>query len=160
MGVHRRPQVQRVGVGDLPELREALEGATPSVAPCFVGSRSIRRLFVFPLSRGIHTMQVKYGYDSIQDVRNARSRKLDRMESFFLAETMKYMYLIHDPDHGTLRCGHVVLRCFFSLISLVPRAPSLSVSLSVCLSILSLSLAVERLTCLSELCASVTLMRL
>lgn len=42
--------------------------------------------------------KVSYGYASLKDVRSTRSGKFDRMESFFIAETMKYMYLLHDPD--------------------------------------------------------------
>ncbi|XP_077994104.1 ER degradation-enhancing alpha-mannosidase-like protein 2 [Glandiceps talaboti] len=41
--------------------------------------------------------KTKCGYASIKDV---RSHKLDnRMESFFLAETTKYLYLLFDPDN-------------------------------------------------------------
>lgn len=47
-------------------------------------------------------------YLQIKDVRD--HRKEDRMESFFLAETTKYLYLLFDPDnfihnpgvHGTV----------------------------------------------------------
>ncbi|XP_022912582.2 ER degradation-enhancing alpha-mannosidase-like protein 2 [Onthophagus taurus] len=37
------------------------------------------------------------GYATIKDVRD--HRKEDRMESFFLAETTKYLYLLFDPDN-------------------------------------------------------------
>ena len=41
------------------------------------------------------------GYGSYPDVRDARTRTPDdRMESFFLAETLKYLYLLQAPDHG------------------------------------------------------------
>ncbi|MCJ8741805.1 hypothetical protein PDJAM_G00074950 [Pangasius djambal] len=41
--------------------------------------------------------QVKCGFASVKDVRD---HKLDnRMESFFLAETIKYLYLLFDPDN-------------------------------------------------------------
>lgn len=41
------------------------------------------------------------GFGSLQDVRRTGSRIEDRMESFFLAETLKYLYLVQaDPDHG------------------------------------------------------------
>lgn len=37
------------------------------------------------------------GWAGLQDVRTGE--KADRMESFFLGETTKYMYLLFDPDH-------------------------------------------------------------
>lgn len=39
----------------------------------------------------------KCGWSGLQDVRTGE--KSDRMESFFLGETAKYMYLLFDPDH-------------------------------------------------------------
>lgn len=39
------------------------------------------------------------GYGALQNVNNANSATDDRMESFFLAETLKYLYLIQDPDN-------------------------------------------------------------
>lgn len=39
----------------------------------------------------------KCGWAGLQDVRTGE--KQDRMESFFLGETTKYMYLLFDPDH-------------------------------------------------------------
>lgn len=40
-----------------------------------------------------------HGYASLKDVRSAQPKQVDRMESFFLAETLKYLYLLQDPDH-------------------------------------------------------------
>ena len=37
-------------------------------------------------------------YGSIPDVNNINGHPEDRMESFFLAETIKYLYLLFDPD--------------------------------------------------------------
>ena len=37
------------------------------------------------------------GWSGVQDVRNGE--RSDRMESFFLGETTKYLYLLFDPDH-------------------------------------------------------------
>ena len=37
-------------------------------------------------------------YGALADVTNRNSRVDDRMESFFLAETLKYLYLAMDPD--------------------------------------------------------------
>ena len=41
----------------------------------------------------------KYGASAISDVNNQKPRQLDEMESFWLAETLKYFYLLFsDPD--------------------------------------------------------------
>merc|ERR1712178_423986 len=42
---------------------------------------------------------VQHGYASIRDVRSKRPAYMDRMESFFMGETMKYMFLLQDPEH-------------------------------------------------------------
>ena len=39
------------------------------------------------------------GYGALQNVNNANSGTDDRMESFFFAETLKYLYLVQDPDN-------------------------------------------------------------
>ncbi|KAF4530389.1 hypothetical protein B566_EDAN018726 [Ephemera danica] len=44
------------------------------------------------------------GYATIKDVRD--HRREDRMESFFLAETTKYLYLLFDPDNFLHNTGH------------------------------------------------------
>lgn len=46
------------------------------------------------ITRRCHT---PCGWAGLQDVRTGE--KSDRMESFFLGETAKYMYLLFDPDH-------------------------------------------------------------
>lgn len=51
----------------------------------------------FPELRKV--LRVPRGYASLKDVRNPNGPKLDRMESFFLAETLKYLFLLQDPDH-------------------------------------------------------------
>ncbi len=38
------------------------------------------------------------GYGSLRDVRHTTQVPDDKMESFFLAETLKYLYLLFDPD--------------------------------------------------------------
>lgn len=40
-----------------------------------------------------------YGYGAFPDVRDPKRQPDDRMESFFLAETMKYLYMLQSPDH-------------------------------------------------------------
>lgn len=42
--------------------------------------------------------KTKEAYGSLRNVRNPSQGVDDRMESFFLAETMKYLYLVQDPD--------------------------------------------------------------
>jgi len=40
-----------------------------------------------------------------------RNHRLDnRMESFFLAETIKYLYLLFDPDNELLDMGRATVR--------------------------------------------------
>ncbi|KAJ5183972.1 Glycoside hydrolase family 47 [Penicillium capsulatum] len=47
--------------------------------------------------------RTKYGNSEIFDVRHRVSQKKDKMESFWLAETLKYLYLIFsEPDHISL----------------------------------------------------------
>merc|ERR1712232_479135 len=46
------------------------------------------------------TLWVPNGYASLKDVRASTKHLVDRMESFFLAETMKYLFLLQDPDHS------------------------------------------------------------
>lgn len=41
--------------------------------------------------------RTEYGYGSLKDVNRIGSVE-DRMESFFMAETLKYLYLLFDPD--------------------------------------------------------------
>jgi mannosyl-oligosaccharide alpha-1,2-mannosidase len=38
------------------------------------------------------------GYCQISNVEDIHSLRMDKMESFFLAETLKYLYLLFDPD--------------------------------------------------------------
>jgi mannosyl-oligosaccharide alpha-1,2-mannosidase len=40
-----------------------------------------------------------YGFGSFPDVRDPTRQPDDRMESFFLAETIKYLYMLQSPDH-------------------------------------------------------------
>jgi mannosyl-oligosaccharide alpha-1,2-mannosidase len=40
-----------------------------------------------------------YGYGHHPDVRNPNAQAEDHMESFFLAETLKYLYMVQSPDH-------------------------------------------------------------
>ena len=49
------------------------------------------------------------GYGALRDVNRAASGVDDRMESFFLAETLKYLYLAQDPDNAVDVLGQYVL---------------------------------------------------
>lgn len=42
--------------------------------------------------------RTKAGYGGLWDVTLFFQEPMDRMESFFLAETLKYLYLLFDPD--------------------------------------------------------------
>lgn len=56
-----------------------------------------------------HSARTSCGYATINDVRD--HRKADRMESFFLAETTKYLYLLFDTDnfiHNTGSEGEII----------------------------------------------------
>lgn len=47
--------------------------------------------------------RTNYGHSSIEDVRDRVPELSDKMESFWLAETLKYLYLIFsEPDHVSL----------------------------------------------------------
>jgi hypothetical protein len=49
------------------------------------------------IERGCRTA---FGYGAHPDVRDPGRTPDDRMESFFLAETLKYLYLLQSPDHS------------------------------------------------------------
>ncbi|XP_076166851.1 ER degradation-enhancing alpha-mannosidase-like protein 2 isoform X2 [Ptiloglossa arizonensis] len=56
-----------------------------------------------------HSAKTTCGYATINDVRD--HRKADRMESFFLAETTKYLYLLFDLDnfiHNSGQKGEII----------------------------------------------------
>lgn len=56
-----------------------------------------------------YSARTECGYATIKNVKD--HRKEDRMESFFLAETLKYLYLLFDPDnflHNDGREGTVI----------------------------------------------------
>ncbi|KAK2191802.1 hypothetical protein NP493_45g05000 [Ridgeia piscesae] len=47
--------------------------------------------------------RVKYGYSSIENVQDVQNTSyLDKMETFFLAETLKYLYLLFNDDPNLL----------------------------------------------------------
>lgn len=44
-------------------------------------------------------LRVPHGFASLADVANKTFGHIDQMESFFIAETLKYLFLLQDPDH-------------------------------------------------------------
>ena len=52
-------------------------------------------------------LKVRHGYASLRDVSNPRPQHMDRMESFFLAETLKYLYLLQDPKRQVRPDTHI-----------------------------------------------------
>lgn len=67
---------------------------------------------------------VPHGYASLKDVRSTDKRYLDRMESFFLAETLKYLFLLQDPDHQ-VQLDKYVFNTEAHPLSILSRAPVL-----------------------------------
>ena len=61
--------------------------------------------------------KTKYGYGSLKNVDRPDSVE-DRMESFFLAETLKYLHLLFDPDSeiDILNKVRVKFEVFMSMI--------------------------------------------
>ena len=51
-----------------------------------------------------HSTRTECGYATVKDVRDHALE--DRMESFFLAETTKYLYLLFDPDNFIHNSGN------------------------------------------------------
>ena len=43
-------------------------------------------------------LRVEHGYAALRDVRSASSGYLDRMESFWIAETLKYLYMLQEVE--------------------------------------------------------------
>ncbi len=43
--------------------------------------------------------RVEFGFAEFNDVSNVDSGTTDKQESYFLAETLKYLYLLQSPDH-------------------------------------------------------------
>jgi mannosyl-oligosaccharide alpha-1,2-mannosidase len=52
-------------------------------------------------------LKVPHGYASLRDVSSPRPQHMDRMESFFLAETLKYLYLLQDPKRQVRPDTHI-----------------------------------------------------
>ena len=53
-------------------------------------------------------LKVQHGYASLRDVRSPRGGFLDRMESFWIAETLKYAYMLQDATHQVQLDAYVI----------------------------------------------------
>ena len=56
--------------------------------------------------------KTEYGYGEITNVNDPHAGPKDKMESFFLGETMKYLYLLQDPDSEIDLLNKVSFRIF------------------------------------------------
>lgn len=65
---------------------------------------------------------VPNGYASYQDVTNVNKKYIDRMESFFIAETLKYLYLLQDASH-TMKLDRYVFNTEAHPLSILEYAP-------------------------------------
>lgn len=53
--------------------------------------------------------KVENGYSSLANVKTEKSPLRDMMESFFLSETLKYLYLLFSEDRYLLNLKHYVI---------------------------------------------------
>jgi len=67
-------------------------------------------------------LRAEHGYASIKDVRSTPPHQMDRMESFFMAETLKYLFLLQDPDHD-IHLDKYVFNTEAHPLSILSRAP-------------------------------------
>ncbi|KPJ12527.1 ER degradation-enhancing alpha-mannosidase-like 2 [Papilio machaon] len=107
------PEVYNLGTGEASTSRESYPLRPELIESIMYLYRETRDPILLQMGEDIlrsiqHSARTPCGYATIKDVRD--HRKEDRMESFFLAETTKYLYLLFDPDnfihnpgvHGTV----------------------------------------------------------
>lgn len=107
------PEVYNLGTGEASSSRESYPLRPELIESIMYLYRDTRDPILLQMGEDIlrsiqHSARTPCGYATIKDVRD--HRKEDRMESFFLAETTKYLYLLFDPDnfihnpgvHGTV----------------------------------------------------------
>ncbi|KAH9641894.1 hypothetical protein HF086_011644 [Spodoptera exigua] len=107
------PEVYNLGTGEASSSRESYPLRPELIESIMYLYRDTRDPILLQMGEDIlrsiqHSARTPCGYATIKDVRD--HRKEDRMESFFLAETTKYLYLLFDPDnfihnpgvHGTI----------------------------------------------------------
>lgn len=79
--------------------------------------------FAFPSQAFEKHCRLPVAFGSFPNVNDLKARPEDRMESFFLAETLKYLYLIQDPDQKVRNvCIYVQYGVCFSLFFVASRA--------------------------------------
>ncbi|CAB3228590.1 unnamed protein product [Arctia plantaginis] len=107
------PEVYNLGTGEASSSRESYPLRPELIESIMYLYRDTRDPILLQMGEDIlrsiqHSARTPCGYATIKDVRDHRQE--DRMESFFLAETTKYLYLLFDPDnfihnpgvHGTV----------------------------------------------------------
>jgi len=73
----------------------------------FVTRAPIYRDWGWQIAQAIEAKcRLPFGYGSLPDVLDVGRGPLDKMESFFLAETLKYLYLLQDPDAAVSPRSH------------------------------------------------------
>ncbi|XP_026326709.1 ER degradation-enhancing alpha-mannosidase-like protein 2 [Hyposmocoma kahamanoa] len=96
------PEVYNLGTGEASSARESYPLRPELIESIMYLYRETRDPILLQMGEDIlrsiqHSARTSCGYATIKDVRD--HRKEDRMESFFLAETTKYLYLLFDPDN-------------------------------------------------------------
>ncbi|CAH0397575.1 unnamed protein product [Chilo suppressalis] len=96
------PEVYNLGTGEASSTRESYPLRPELIESIMYLYRETRDPILLQMGEDIlrsiqHSAKTHCGYATIKDVRD--HRKEDRMESFFLAETTKYLYLLFDPDN-------------------------------------------------------------
>lgn len=96
------PEVYNLGTGEASSSRESYPLRPELIESIMYLYRDTRDPILLQMGEDIlrsiqHSARTPCGYATIKDVRD--HRKEDRMESFFLAETTKYLYLLFDPDN-------------------------------------------------------------
>jgi len=73
----------------------------------FVTRAPIYRDWGWQIAQAIEARcRLPFGYGSLPDVLDTGRGPMDKMESFFLAETLKYLYLLQDPDAAVSPHSH------------------------------------------------------
>ncbi|XP_053600473.1 ER degradation-enhancing alpha-mannosidase-like protein 2 [Plodia interpunctella] len=96
------PEVYNLGTGEASTSRESYPLRPELIESIMYLYRDTRDPILLQMGEDIlrsiqHSAWTPCGYATIKDVRD--HRKEDRMESFFLSETTKYLYLLFDPDN-------------------------------------------------------------
>ncbi|KAM3967994.1 ER degradation-enhancing alpha-mannosidase-like protein 2 [Aphomia sociella] len=96
------PEMYNLGTGEASSSRESYPLRPELIESIMYLYRETRDPILLQMGEDIlrsiqHSARTQCGYATIKDVRD--HRKEDRMESFFLSETTKYLYLLFDPDN-------------------------------------------------------------